>query len=699
MSSVEKFLENPLIEYDHKIVCGLKYDPDLSKKDIYILMAIKYHSKGIPTLFDHEYLKVVGVCSIREVGVSIRKLFKKGYIKAENDSLRSKKIYSTEKIISEVSEVYRQVYIKVLREDYLLKHREKANVFLLTIQHNRKEEMKNKSNLENKKSEKTDSRIGKNGNESPKKPILESENSDNPRKSKFRESAAQAVLKESENSVSYKESFNNPRENKENIIPKGIIVSSKDETKSDFGKSHPKSNFDSPNLEKKIETSLPSKNINTDSDNNIETSPLRKTKQTSFIDYDNDPAADEEYIDYYELDRNIDDPDEVFHDRDYTEEEEEELNRIDWDEVFPNGHPNNNIPSKEEFKSASEEENKDCGPDPILLEKNRLMLEEGITARAAAGDWEQVTNLNRAYISLYKTEFIPSDADIQNFLNPKKEEKEKERKKKGGLVLSEDKETRRERMKKAVNSEAAKQCFQLNREAEYVIANWERVGFPAVKDKNRDYTLELIKKFLEGKFSGIIPSYRGKKEDREYSYHEIIAGIQNRKLKAFDSGYYPGEDMKKKMRKMTLSAWLFIPGKEKDPSTFLKDFYIPPKKVTSSFGLIDDVNPAFTNLVKQIYAKEVLGNIPAKWNETDEGKFRLATKRFEEFKKDNRNRLDDFILYPPTQEKVARLFVKSAAYAVDGDYSKLNIGWLCTDKHFNERLPKFLNDKGLLKAI
>lgn len=655
MSSVEKMFNNPLMPYS-VFSCGLKYDMRISFRDKYILSAVEFHSKGIPTKFDDEYLSIVGNCSLKQVGVSLNKLKKFGYIMCDGP-LTQRWIYTTKTIIQEISEKYEKEYLEKLQEKYYLALRDRANIFLLSCQFNRKEAEKN-SVKKDKKTELAE----KNSEETEKN-----------RPSKIPESATEADLSETESPLSYKESFN-----KDNFIileeKEGVLTN----TFSDSSESHSEDNESFKTKERMSTKEL--------------TEAFRKLHDKLYSS--NYVPEEDEYIDPYE----------------YSEEEEAELNKVDFKEVFPNGHnpdDNNiekkNIPYKENSlpaSSSTKETNRPLKegldiPDPVALEKCRVGWEIHMSACAARGDWATVNKLNAQYERHFGKKFSPSKEDMAPYLEPKKERKKKEGKK-GGLVVSENPEDRRERMKQAARAEAAKQETKLNREAGFVMNYWKRAGFPEVKEKYEEYTIDLIKMFLTGKFSDKIPSFKGREEDRPYSHNEIIIGIQNRKLKAFDSEYWPTEDVKKKMRRMTLSSWLLIPGKEKDPSTFIRDFYKEPKKVTASVGMIDDVNPVFTSLVKQIFAKEVINMPVNKWSNTDENKFRLATKRFEEFKYEHRNRLDNLILYPVSQEKVARLFVKSAIYGANGEAYKLSPGWLCSDQQFNIRLPKFLNDKGFL---
>ena len=330
-----------------------------------------------------------------------------------------------------------------------------------------------------------------------------------------------------------------------------------------------------------------------------------------------------------------------------------------------------------------------------LSEKNRKKLQIAILSSYKRGEIDMANKFNLAYKSQFGCEYIPSKSEIDNFeiltVSPNSDE-ENEAKLKGGGFLE-----RRKRMKNATK-EGELQSEELHSDAIEIIKYWENVGFKSVKPNYMNYTIEIIKSFLIGNFTNKIPSFLNSEEDRPYTKNEIIQAIENRKLKVFDNNYYPSLDVKENMKKIELSKWFYIPGKQKDPSPFLRDFYKLPVKVKNTIGLEEDINPAFTNMIKKIYAKNVLGLDNWECPRNYEDRFRSATRRFEEFKKENKNKLDRWILNPPTIESVARIFVNSAAYAVGNDWSQISPGWFSSDKQFKFRLPKYLKDQGLLTS-
>ena len=302
---------------------------------------------------------------------------------------------------------------------------------------------------------------------------------------------------------------------------------------------------------------------------------------------------------------------------------------------------------------------------------------------------EWIEKTSRMYRHLFKKDYVPTQEEIDLF-----------RAKLKANQMNENNGNGKRSPKKNIPKIGLidPNYVEIDEDCREIIDYWEKMGFPKVKEKEMKKTVENILMFLNGTMKKCLPESMFEGGYHSFSKEQMIQAINNRHIKAFNDEYMPTEEFKKKMRRTTLQSWFYIPGNVPIPSPFVYDLANKPwKNKNAGKEQIQDVNPAFTNLIKKQYVEKVIGIEPKKWSFEDEKRFRMATKRFEDFRRENAKRLDPIILNPPTVDSIASLFFRSVGHAVDFNWGNINIGWLCSDKQFDERLPYYLQQQGFMR--
>ena len=95
----------------------------------------------------------------------------------------------------------------------------------------------------------------------------------------------------------------------------------------------------------------------------------------------------------------------------------------------------------------------------------------------------------------------------------------------------------------------------------------------------------------------------------------------------------------------------------------------------------------------------MLGGVSRKkdWNAYEERSFRIASRKFYDFVKDNRK-----ILHLSTQEiqnpaRAVRLVFEALESGNNGNMAKVTPGWLASDIMYQQTLPAYLNDQAMVK--
>jgi hypothetical protein len=114
------------------------------------------------------------------------------------------------------------------------------------------------------------------------------------------------------------------------------------------------------------------------------------------------------------------------------------------------------------------------------------------------------------------------------------------------------------------------------------------------------------------------------------------------------------------------------------------------KAAPRQFKAAEDEYPKTTERIKKLWQEYELQLDNPKY---DENNFRKAAKRFEEFIEKYGSKID-FVDYGDHGCSHVRSFIKALLYDADENKSKITTSWLCTNKMFKYRLPKYLHDNG-----
>lgn len=241
-----------------------------------------------------------------------------------------------------------------------------------------------------------------------------------------------------------------------------------------------------------------------------------------------------------------------------------------------------------------------------------------------------------------------------------------------------------------------------------LITLWNGLGLPKHKDPKSKIYIEIAKmlnKMLNGKFfdedDEDFADYYGVK----FTIDEISMSMRNFSIAATNFNFEPTGDYKTYLRKkINLKTFLYnnySSGKEK--SLFVKYFNSAPKPLHESKMLVEDLDPETTVIIKHLYEKHIIGHKPIKYDSRDENNFRKASNNLNEWFQSNKNIIsNNFGLFGSDvgakRKRADILFESIMASIGDNSKSKMTItsSWLCINRTFSERLPKYLKEMGIL---
>ena len=213
--------------------------------------------------------------------------------------------------------------------------------------------------------------------------------------------------------------------------------------------------------------------------------------------------------------------------------------------------------------------------------------------------------------------------------------------------------------------------------------HWHELALYESKETTKTYRngIKKVKQLLNGKLFG-----------PKYTIDDIKRSITNFSFAAFDDTFEPTGPYKKTLQKMNIAAFILAEHSTNgDRSKFQKYLdEMPP--VAKSKELIPDNSPSFTAELKDLYTNAVLGGIKLKFPIKDENCFRKAAIKFDEFCKDNYEKIRGHI----DEIEGAKYLFESIEKDRNGDIKSISPGWFCSNETWTRRFPSYLNFQGLL---
>lgn len=201
------------------------------------------------------------------------------------------------------------------------------------------------------------------------------------------------------------------------------------------------------------------------------------------------------------------------------------------------------------------------------------------------------------------------------------------------------------------------------------------------------------KTFRDGvkKIKGLL---RGTLFKQKYTTDDIRVSIENFRLAALSDEYLPPAGRQKEIfRRLPIGQFIFAQfSKNGNRSQFQKYHQSPPSRCDKFNGTIEDLAPTFTAALKEIYEREVLGDIRPDYSRKEENQFRQTAERFISFKKANREKIRGII----DDLEGAKAVFEAVSKDKRGDVKDLTPGWFCSDETWNRRFPSYLNSQGYL---
>lgn len=232
-----------------------------------------------------------------------------------------------------------------------------------------------------------------------------------------------------------------------------------------------------------------------------------------------------------------------------------------------------------------------------------------------------------------------------------------------------------------------------------VIKFWNSLGKPLVthrlnKTENKVVLKALVTiKKLRKQFS--------KKELKESirSYYNLISntdtiiniGIPGHLvgIDEFFGGFssFTLERMRKAKVNLNIKSWF-------DECLFDKD---PEAKYLDERRRVVDKYPDVTEKFKNMWVEKILGGIkPKQFSIKDENCFRHASIKTVDFFESNKKKLSIPGSEFKNPQKLVKYIFEAVENNVNGDFSKVTVGWLCSNTTFNHRLPAYLNDQAII---
>lgn len=169
-----------------------------------------------------------------------------------------------------------------------------------------------------------------------------------------------------------------------------------------------------------------------------------------------------------------------------------------------------------------------------------------------------------------------------------------------------------------------------------LIEHWNTLDLKPVDvkkaPKNYIETVKSLRKLLKGT---LIPGQQKFTEDR---IKEVMVTFS---MAALDDDFEPSNpEYKRRLAKMSLNEFLYNPNARRYTSLFLKYNEDGIESSKKQQERIEDPNPSITNKIRRFYLNYALGGVKgANLKESEENKFRLATKQILDFYQKNKYRI------------------------------------------------------------
>lgn len=241
-------------------------------------------------------------------------------------------------------------------------------------------------------------------------------------------------------------------------------------------------------------------------------------------------------------------------------------------------------------------------------------------------------------------------------------------------------------------------------EVQELIQFWCGLGLVQHKNPEKKVYQEaskMLQKLMKAKFFESDSNYP-KYADYKFTKQEIMNTFEEFKLAALNFNYQPqAGSYKTKLAKTSLPNFLYDNHNQK--SLFIQFFEEKAILLKDSQMLVEDLDPEMTNIIKYLYEKHIVGYKPIKYDSRDENNFRKASNNLNDWFQLNKNIVsNNFGLFGndvgAKRKRADMLFESIIASIGDNSKSKMTItsSWLCIDRTFSERLPKYLKEMGIL---
>lgn len=245
---------------------------------------------------------------------------------------------------------------------------------------------------------------------------------------------------------------------------------------------------------------------------------------------------------------------------------------------------------------------------------------------------------------------------------------------------------------------------KVSQEIAEIIQFWCGLGLVQHKNPEKKVHQEaakMLQKLMKAKFFEPDSDFK-KYSDYKFTKKEIVETMKEFALSALNFNYQPqAGSYKTSLAKMSLPNFLY--NNKNLRSLFIEHFENKAVLLKDSQILVQDLDPETTNIIKHLWVKNIVGVAPLKYNSSDENNFRKASNNLNEWFRVNKNVVSlHFGLYNgDIGSKRARadlLFESVMASIGENSKYKMNItsSWLCSDKMFSERLPKYLKEQGII---
>jgi len=224
----------------------------------------------------------------------------------------------------------------------------------------------------------------------------------------------------------------------------------------------------------------------------------------------------------------------------------------------------------------------------------------------------------------------------------------------------------------------APKILRISSDIESIIEYWAEMKLHPTRTNTKSYiaNIQKIRKLLNGTLL-----------NKKFTPDDIKASIRNFSIAAFDEEYEPSNPIYKKQLQKTSIGDFILSEFTKGEKYLFKKYMDPPQL---SKRLLNDPMPYYTENLKDLYRKEILGNAYIdKWSTQQENTFRYSSQKIKQFEENNYGKF----INRPGQPEWAELLM-SAILKDCSDTSKINLGWLASDDTFNRRLPAYLNSQG-----